>query len=384
MSKEKRIDRERLHRLDGLRGWAALTVAMGHLTFDIYPFNKLLLTPFTDTRFAVGIFFILSGFVLSYRFIGCLIKLGDFLKTLIARYIRLTIPIAVVTFIVLIGLNFSFMHNVEANLLESKWHYENFYQFNPSFLDAIKFAFVDVYFRYDYHHTYIPPSWTMPMELMGSYLIYTLLFIVGIYNYWNKRKIFILLIALLAILVNIIHFNYGPFFLYGYLLAIYYKNNNVDGDNIRFTVLISKLGFVLFILMLAISSLRSSQRPLLLLPVMSFTAVWSVLYSRKLAAFFSNKISLFLGKISFPLYLIHVPIYCSFSSWFLVWLYSLGLTQCQIYCFVYICSLSMAIVCAYCLCPMERFAINVGRYISKLSWHRFNNLFTGRLKMGME
>ena len=135
------------------------------------------------------------------------------------------------------------------------------------------------------------------------------------------------------------------------------------------------------------SSFRSPERSLFLpLVGISFALVWSVLYSQWLSNFFSNRLSQFLGKISFPLYLIHVPIYCSFSSWLIDYLHGLNLSQLQVYSIVYFSSVSMAIICAYLLYPIELFAIKVSRQINNLS---FRNILAGvsvqsRNKMGFE
>src|SRR5579872_2746351 len=207
----------RLKNLDGLRGWAALTVVFGHLTRKIGPFKYLLFTPLTDTRLAVGIFFIISGFVLSYRFIGYRIEFITLAKIFVARYIRLVIPIVVVTLLVLfLGFDLGALHNSKASDIESLWGFGSFYTFNASLTDALKFSFWNVFVNYNNNHTYIPPSWTMPRELLGSYFIYVALFIIGFHNYWNRRRFFVTIIAVSAFLVNCIHFHYAVFFLYGY------------------------------------------------------------------------------------------------------------------------------------------------------------------------
>ncbi|WP_331712969.1 acyltransferase family protein [Legionella lansingensis] len=346
------------------------------------PFNYLFMTPLTDSRLAVGIFFIISGFVLSYRFIGYRMEPATFVKTLVARYIRLTIPIAVVSLLVLVfGFYSSFLHNIKATALEPKWGYDPFYTFNPSFTDALKFSFWNVFLNYDNNHTYIPPAWTMPRELLGSYFIYTTVFIAGFHNYWNRRRLFITMIAVSAFLVLNLRFHYTAFFLYGYLLAEYYKSNTTSNQ----TSPNNRVAFLAFIALMIFSSFRSPDRSVFLpLVGMSLIVVWSVLYSQRLSAFFSNRVSLFLGKISFPLYLIHVPIYCTFSSWLISWLYGLGFNQLQTYSMVYLTSLPLVIISAYFLYPMERFAIDVSRRISRFSLKAFFNNLSLDTKTGVE
>lgn len=369
MDMEKGLNRNknRLNSLDGLRGWAALSVVLGHLTINITPFNYLLLTPLTDTKLAVGVFFIISGFVLSYRFIGQRMELVTLCKAIIARYARLTIPIAVVSLLVLFfGFYLSLLHNVEANAIEPKLGLGSFYAFTPSFTDALKFSFWDVYVHFDNNHTYIPPSWTMGLELRGSYFIYAIVFLFGLFNYGNQRRLFASILGVLALLAYHVHYHWSVYFLCGYLLAEFYKSD-ITSTQTPPNLPIAFLGFVVLMIF---SSWRSPERSLFLPMVgMSLVAVWSVLYSQRLSAFFSNNLSRFLGKISFPLYLIHAPIYCTFSSWLLTWLHGFGFTPLTTYSIVYVSSVLLAIVCACLLYPVELLAINVSRRINAFSLH---------------
>lgn len=378
----KQTSINRLNSLDGLRGWAALAVVLGHLTLNITPFNFLLSTPLTDTKLAVGVFFIISGFVLSYRFIGQRMELATLFKAIFARYVRLTIPVAVVSLLVLfLGFHLSLLHNVEAEGIWSKWGYGSFYAFKPSLTDALKFSFWEMYVHFDNAHTYIPPAWTMGLELRGSYFIYAIVFVAGFHHYWNRRRLFAIIIGILAFLAYNFHYHWSVYFLCGYLLAEFYKSG-ITSTQAQPNIWIAFLGFIVLMIF---SSFRSAERSLFLpLVGMSFVVVWSVLYSQLLSAFFSNRLSRFLGKISFPLYLIHAPIYCTFSSWLVGYLLNLGFSHLQMYSIVYFSSVSLAIVCAYLLYPVELFAINLSRRINYFSIHAFFNALSLRTKTRVE
>lgn len=364
-SSNKKIAINRLNSLDGLRGWAALAVVLGHLTLNLKPFNLLLRTPLTDTKLAVGVFFIISGFVLSYRFIGQQMESTTLFKAFFARYVRLTIPVAVVSLLVLLAFHFSLLHNVEAQKIWSKWAFSSFYAFKPSLPDALHFSFWEMYVHFDDTHTYIPPSWTMGIELRGSYFIYAIVFVAGFHHYGNRRRLFAMILGVLAFLAYFVHYHWSVYFLCGYLLAEFYKSDMT----FRQTVPNVQIAFLGFIALMIFSSLRSADRSLFLpLVGMSFVVVWTVLYSQRLSAFFSNRLSCFLGKISFPLYLIHVPIYCSFSSWLVGWLVNMGFSELPMYTIVYFSSVSLAIISAYLLSPLESFAIYLSRRINRLSF----------------
>ena len=64
----------RLEFLDGLRGWGALMVFLYHLIVQLLsntapPYRSKYLAFLLDGDFAVFIFFVLSGFVLSIKFV---------------------------------------------------------------------------------------------------------------------------------------------------------------------------------------------------------------------------------------------------------------------------------------------------------------------------
>src|ERR1019366_7324910 len=97
MSESPTASTSRLVFLDGVRGWASLMVVFSHLL----PCFLAITTPFyrhsyltflCDGTLAVYIFFVLSGFALSIRFL----QTGDAripVELALRRYPRLTLPI---------------------------------------------------------------------------------------------------------------------------------------------------------------------------------------------------------------------------------------------------------------------------------------------------
>jgi peptidoglycan/LPS O-acetylase OafA/YrhL len=69
----------------------------------------------------------------------------------------------------------------------------------------------------------------------------------------------------------------------------------------------------------------------------------------------SNKISIFLGKISFPLYVIHMAVICSLTSFLITKEYDPDNTK-MIF-FYFIITVIVSIISACILYPVEKFAI---------------------------
>lgn len=286
----------RFEAFDGLRGLASLIVVLGHF-FDQGPVKSFPgLNLFTDTKVAVAIFFILSGFVL------CQLKLpappsGNPLNLLLrkvtARFVRLAVPVFGISFLAFLMQPFI----RPANDPTVFWNvFTEFYNFERRLVDIVYYPLVDVFFLADFSRNYIPPSWTMRPEFFGSIFI----FLVP----WSKLgqgswKIVALLFFVAALLIA----SYGslPFF--------YYLGFFIAGAAIRF--LPAKIPYLLQFTVLVVClktfcnymGIRFFAFDFLF----SLLLVLSVYQSKRMTALFASSPFLFLGKISFPLYLIHVP-----------------------------------------------------------------------------
>ena len=157
---------------DGLRGVAALAVFFGHFFDDGVIKNLPLINLLTDTKVAVSIFFILSGFVLfnntkTSNF--SLYILWSLAKKSFARSIRLAIPVWGITVIVF------FMHPLirPANDPALYWNvFADMYNFQPIATDLFYYPTLDVFIFADFERNYIPPSWTMRPEFICSVFVY--------------------------------------------------------------------------------------------------------------------------------------------------------------------------------------------------------------------
>ncbi|KAF2124135.1 acyltransferas-like protein [Dothidotthia symphoricarpi CBS 119687] len=183
--------------LDGLRGFAAFLVYLHHNQlwahgdkgdliyensfgfegqryFAALPFVRLF---FSGGHFAVAIFFVISGYVLSIKSLG-LIQKGQILNAadsvgsaLFRRWIRLYLPIIAIT---LIWITYLYYSGIWVDGLKNQgstypeilrsWYYE-----------FKNYSFVFTGNFYTFCNNYNPLLWSIPMEFKGSIIVYTVL-----------------------------------------------------------------------------------------------------------------------------------------------------------------------------------------------------------------
>ncbi|KAF2707314.1 hypothetical protein K504DRAFT_458747 [Pleomassaria siparia CBS 279.74] len=183
--------------LDGLRGFAAFMVYLHHNQlwahgnkgnliyesafgyegrhyFAALPFVRHF---FSGGHFAVAIFFVISGYVLSLKSLN-LIQKGQFQNSadsvgsaLFRRWLRLYIPVIAVTFLWMTQRHWSKIW-VEVGEMEGTYREEArhwYYTFK-------NYSFVFLTGNmYDFSKRYHPHTWTIPIEFKGSIIIYTAL-----------------------------------------------------------------------------------------------------------------------------------------------------------------------------------------------------------------
>ena len=299
------------HSLDGLRGLAALVVVFFHFACAYVPSLLPEQTPtpaaITDVpgsiifngSFAVAVFFVLSGYVVSAsaakRRYGLPVQLAS-------RYLRLGVPVLFSTLFAWALLQ-SFpdalhrLKQIEPHPWLS-WSYDGNL---PGFGAALVHGIYGV-FR-DGSSSYNNALWTMKVELLGSigiYLIYRLP------RRWQMAGI-----AVFA-LIALRRMQYEGF-VAGMLLREFSSGLS---RRLGWAALLSGLllgsqykGFGERMGLPALPAALSLGDPMSVWYVLGGGAlVYSVLVLPQLKSFFGSPPLRFLGKISFPLYLVHVPL----------------------------------------------------------------------------
>lgn len=313
---------EKLLAVESVRGIACFMVLMSHLSLVFFPYwhgfsgndksytvqSFLHHSPFSffiSGTAAVYIFFVLSGYILSKIAVESRDPSRRIASMALKRYPRLMIPalasclIACATFYTL---------GVENQHL-SKWINE-YGDFPFSFLGAFYSGSLDVFFLSG-QSLYNPVLWTMKIELIGSFFIY----IVCINKMrFRVRYLEYFCIAVIAafIVTRLIDAKLGLgilSFYGGYLFSC------------RAPLISNKVALVLFILGFYFAGVHNGAISYgyiyqvlgeatyqLCNFVAGFLIVYATLFNKSVNLALSNSITVFMGKISFSVYLIHVPI----------------------------------------------------------------------------
>ena len=351
----------RLEFLDGLRGWGALMVFLYHLIVQLLsntapPYKSKYLAFLLDGDFAVFIFFVLSGFVLSIKFV---LSPGKYSLTqaVIARYFRLILPIIITSFAAYLLMLAHAMYNVPAAVPANAPQWLGVYfNFEPTLAYFFQFNLYYVFFNFNPGANFNPVLWTIAYEFAGSMLVYM---IIGFFR-TDKNKTYLVPIAFI-ILFNLFNNPIIACFAVGYLLAELYVAYSRRLEDIPW---VSWLATVLFAVPVVCSTFYRTGHHFYI-ALLASLLVLSVTFSKLLKHFFSNKVSRFLGKISFPLYLIHLPLICSFSSYLFLYLPTQGYGNQATANIIVATTVPLGLLIAWIFYPIETFSVKASKRISE-------------------
>lgn len=332
---------EKINYLDGLRGIAAVNVTIMHFFVALAPamvygskypshfgsldqiFSTTPLGLIGAGNFSVCIFFVLSGYVLTQKFFKTK-ENSIIISSAVRRYPRLFIPVfAAVMLSYLLASAGLYHYYIDTMTVSAGSNYRHYWTFIPGIMDAIKQAvwtsfFVGGAIKYN------PVLWTMTMEFYGSMLVFTMALIFGsLKNRWT----FYLAATVLFINTYYLAFVIGIFF--ADILDGKKPIFNTDNRIILFVILISGL----FLGSYPESPLTNNSlygfldNGLLKAPKVTYHIIgagmimYVLLNSNDLQKVFSSPVPLFLGKISYSLYLVHFPVICTFTCALFLYLY---------------------------------------------------------------
>lgn len=325
--------------LDGVRGLAACIVVVCHF-FQVFlpsvfegrpemahfafegaaartPINLLF-----NGNFSVCLFFVLSGYVLSYRYFQTKDRLHVY-SSAARRYFRLAIPAVlsvVLAYLAIIG-GFGFYDDIQGITLSSM---PDPFAADTGVWAMMKESLFHTFFAYG--SQYNPVLWTMTYELFGSFLIFAFLLLLG------KRK---LRFAVYALLIWLWIDSYYLGFVLGMLLS------DLKHSDRNWLAAINRpwINAILVIAGIFMGSYPywNTQGTIYSILVWeapgfsffefyhvtgSFLILTALLNSSRMQTLFNRKPFAYLGKISFSLYLVHFTIICTLGSYIFGQLYS--------------------------------------------------------------
>jgi peptidoglycan/LPS O-acetylase OafA/YrhL len=321
----------RVEYLEGLRGIAAFTVFLGHF-FPLYIRVALLMSfAYILRDFSVCIFFVLSGYVLTFAFFSTADQ-EKLVSSAVRRYIRLLIPILfllVVTYVLVYpgpG-NLCDLSALPAMISQGFWGV--FLQGQSAYVPNVQ--------------DYTGVLWTITIEFIGSFIVFSFAALFG-----QLRNRWVFYLVALVLFLN----TYYLAFILGMILADLSANKSRYASGIKnpwilaaAVVIVSILGiYPLDLTGIGISSGISALTNVVTTTgpfedtilfqyggnisvenfihiIAAFGLLMVLLNSEWLKSALSHYIPVFLGKISFSLYLIHMIVIFTFSSFIMAVLF---------------------------------------------------------------
>ncbi|OJD25013.1 hypothetical protein ACJ73_03617 [Blastomyces percursus] len=339
--------------LDGIRGFAAFLVYFGHhqlwahesvsgeqIFENAFGYNRqyyFATLPgirmfFCGGHFAVSVFFVLSGYVLSAKPLsliadGDYVKLGDNMASaLFRRWLRLFLPVIGTTFLYMTSWHLFGFHGTpdpRASFREELWNW---------YCEMKNFSFIfntgtEPWFPYNFH------AWSIPVEFKGSMLIYASL---QAFSRCTRNARLWCEVGLIFYFMYIADGWFCALFMAGMLLCdldLLARNNNLPRFIARLEPHKGTLAYIALVISIYLGGVPSQNSDLhvlksspgwyllsLLKPQAVFDYKWFYLFWGAvlivaaipripgLKAFFETRFTQYLGRISFSLYLLHGPV----------------------------------------------------------------------------
>jgi peptidoglycan/LPS O-acetylase OafA/YrhL len=350
---------ERLTELDGLRGWAALGVVCYHVFWETLFFRapemrNIVTGVFFDGGLAVSIFFVLSGEALSAPFFA---GRGDAAIRALAikRYTRLAIPVLASCAMVLALGRAGLIYAGQAGAFAGREHWLNGWLDFPLTLGGLlHYSLFEVFALVRPSAEWNPFLWTMGVELDGSLLVFA---IVLFARDWRALRPALLLAAVVLALAPSRATQNVSCFLVGALFSDFRAQGGFTAPpspGRRMVFVVALAGLLLSAGAAAYSGHHDYKN------LRAFGILFFVFALPGVSAFFRRPVSQFLGRISFPLYLVQFPVIVSPMCAAMVLAERHGaLTRPMAY-LIGIGAVGLTIAVAWAFLPVERLTVRVG------------------------
>ena len=371
MSVKLEYESNRLFPLEAYRGIAAFIVLVHHFFLGLSPYttgiaeqtrdkDSLVGQPFFalfNGTAAVGFFFTLSGFVLCWSYFNHE-NPQKLLLAFLKRLPRLvpTVTITTVASYFLFKLNFYYFNDA-SKLSLSPW-LATFATgwtpgFEPSFWEALTQGMTTFFTGEAYYNTNL---WTMKAEFFGSMIVFMLACFISVILGYRHLVYAFIIISISALFYNNFIF---PFVAGTFLSAYLAKNKSEIPFHASIALIILGLYMLGYITpeksyswASAIPDILKVHTQSVLHTLGSACIIFATMTNQKVFKSLNGKFLRSLGKISFPLYLVHTLVICSISSYAYLKLANHGVSNTQSLIIVFIVTATTSIALA---APLSRF-----------------------------
>ena len=324
----------RIKWIDGLKGLASLMIFLHHFILAFIPAlyyggdvkthlvaneGNLADSPllfFVGGHFLVSLFLMLSGLVLSLQ-VYRIASIKELLNKIITRYLRLALPVFIISLIVHILMRFDlFYHNSIIDQTGSPW-LQLFYQIPLGLKSVFETSFYTVWFVGN--DTFSTAFWMLTHLFYGSLLTYGVIYLIR-----NHKPSFQLILILIVFLISTVVDSYLVNFTYGMLLAWMIQHNI---DLIRNKMIVSMIlisgiflaGFPkgvqptnFYSIFLFLNGFITASIHIHALG--AFLIILSIQHLKQFTSILECSYPQMLGRISYSIYLVHIPLLFSFST----------------------------------------------------------------------
>ena len=328
--------------LEAIRGCASIIVVLAHFVAAFFPsavfgsgykahesweilFTTTPLSILFAGHFAVCLFFVLSGYILSMPYCGPAAKDSPgLMAAVVKRPIRLGGLVLVTVLISLCISKLDGFYNALASSASGSvpWLSRYFLTTTPPTLQLLRDLSTSLF---SVGHVYNPPLWTIEIELWGSFLTYSLLLL------FRTSKLRYIAYALTTVFVVLAGGLYHGF-VFGILIADISKCypelwSRMARPAVSVPLLVLGLAFASFpnyVEKQDVAHTVYSILPWVGLKGGGYAMVGAVfvflatLLNDRLQKVLSGRIFEYVGRVSFAVYTVHFLVLCSLSSWLFI------------------------------------------------------------------
>ncbi|MEI8393604.1 MAG: acyltransferase [Rhodospirillaceae bacterium] len=318
---------QRLVHLDGLRGLAAFAVFACHFIQVFLPHvyyssiseghelyeQEFATSPFNivvNGNFAVCLFFVLSGYVLSARFLQNH-DVANLRRLAAKRYLRLALPALAAVLLAWTIQAFNGYSFGEA-LPVTKSGMKDTYATLLSFPEALWQGAIGAFFRDSW--SLDPVLWTMQAELSGSFLVFAML---ALFSPGRRRCV------VYGIAILVFYNGYYLAFVLGVVLAdLHVKHSGKDAP---FPLILALLTLGIYFgsypyygaqqnIWAILPDVGSARKAVFYHIIGAFIIIFVTCRFSEARYVLTRSPFRFLGRISYSLYLVHFPLVCSLAT----------------------------------------------------------------------